>query len=102
MHVFEDSETLIFSSEIKAMLPWLTPQPSSMQIIRYLMDFGAPTRDGGFYSNIDIVPPGTVTTVRPGQATVQASFCQVADMFDAQQADELKRLTPAQAVDRVD
>lgn len=102
MHVFEDGERLVFASEIKAMLPWVTPQPNSMQIIRYLMDFGAPTRGSGFYANIAIVPPGSVTTIRPGQAASQDSFCQVADMFDPEQAEELQRLTPAQAVDRVD
>ncbi len=102
LHVYQDDEKLIFASEIKAMTPWITPLPNSMQIIRYLMDFGAPVRDSGFYANIDIVPPGTVTVINPGTSPEQASFCQIPDMFDAEHAARLERLTPNQAVDRID
>ena len=71
-------------------------------MIRYLMDFGVPVRNKGFYAGVEIAPAGSVTTVKIGSTADSDSFCQLPEMIDVEHARELEQLTPEQAVDRVD
>lgn len=74
LHLYRDNEKIIFSSEIKAMKPWIELQPNTFQMIRYLMNYGAPIHDKGFYENIDIVPAGSVITINMGSEPQFSKF----------------------------
>lgn len=102
LHIYQDDERLIFASEVKAMMPWVQLRPDMMQVIRYLMNYGAPVRNSSIYENVDIAPAGSAITIEVGSAPKEGSFCELPDMYDRELAERLDRLTPKQAVDHVD
>ena len=102
LHLYHDNDKIIFTSEVKAMKPWIELQPNGFQMIRYLMNFGAPIRDKGFYQNIDIVPAGSVITIKNGQIEKFDKFADVLNMISRDKTEELNGMSKEQAVDLVD
>lgn len=102
LHVYQDSRQLLFASEVKAMMPWIDLRPDVFQVVRFLMNRGAPVRNSGFYEHVQIVPPGTMITLRPGEQPQSRTFADLPGMLDRARADELASLSSSQVVDRVD
>ena len=102
LHLFRSADKLMFTSEIKAMKPWTNLQPNSFQMTRYLMNFGAPVRNSGFYENIEIVPAGSVVTIDTGSPPRFEKFADVLNMVNRDTAEELNSMSKKQAVDHVD
>ena len=102
LHLFRSADKLMFTSEIKAMKPWTNLQPNSFQMTRYLMNFGAPVRNSGFYENIEIVPAGSVVTIDTGSPPRFEKFADVLNMVNRDTAEELNSMNKKQAVDHVD
>lgn len=102
LHLFRDNDRLMFTSEIKALKPWTRLQPNSFQMIRYLMNYGAPIRNSGFYENIDIVPAGSVITVDIGSTPRFEKFADVLNMVNRDTTEKLNCMSKEQAVDHVD
>jgi len=102
LHIFHGHDKLMFTSEIKALKPWVQLQPNSFQMIRYLMNFGAPVRNSGFYENIDIVPAGSLVTIDMGSPPRFEKFADVLNMLNRDMAEELNNMNKEQAVDHVD
>jgi asparagine synthase (glutamine-hydrolysing) len=102
LHIYRDDDKLVFSSEIKAMKPWVSLRPNHLQMIRYLMNYGAPVRDKGFYENIDIVPAGSVVIINTGSAPKTSRFADVLDMVSQDHTDALDDMNKTQIVDHVD
>lgn len=102
LHIYHDSEKFIFGSEVKALQPWIQLQPNTLQMTRYLMNFGAPIRNAGFYANVEIVPPGSVIRLDIGSEPQFESFGSLPDMISSSLSDELESLSKEQVVDRVD
>ena len=100
--VYQDNNQLIFASEVKAIMPWVDVRPNGMQMIRYLMNYGAPVRNSCFYENVDIAPAGSLITINIGSGVSFGSFCELPEMIDKIKSEQLGRLTPDQAVDRLD
>ncbi len=102
LHVYQDSRQLLFASEVKAMMPWMALRPDVFQVVRYLMNRGAPVRNSGFFEHVQIVPPGTMITLHPGEQPHYRSFADLPGMLDRAHADELESLSSTQVVDRID
>jgi asparagine synthase (glutamine-hydrolysing) len=102
LHLYRDSNRIMFASEVKAMKPWVDLRPNSFEMIRYLMNCGAPVRDSGFYENIDIVPAGSVIQVDIGAAPETGRFADVLWMVNRERAEALDGMGPEQAVDCID
>ena len=77
-------------------------QPNVFEMTRYLMNFGAPVRNNGFYDNIIIVPAGSVITIDRDLTTHFNKFADVLDMVSPDKTEELNRLNKEQIVDLVD
>ena len=84
------------------MRPWIEIRPNRLQMIRYLMNFGAPVRGYGFFDNIEIVPAGSVIELEVGSRAQTNTFADLPRMIQRSKTDELMELTKKQAVDRVD
>ena len=102
LHLFRSADKLMFASEIKALKPWTNLQPNIFQMTRYLMNFGAPVRNSGFYENIEIVPAGSVVTIDTGSPPRFDKFADVLDMVNRDTAEALNSMSKKQAVDHVD
>ncbi len=102
LHLYCDDNKIVFASEIKAMKPWVELKPNSFQMIRYLMNAGAPIRDKGFYENIDIVPAGSVVTITAGAPPEYSKFADVLDSVNRDKIEELEGLSNKQIIDLVD
>ena len=102
LHLYRDSRRIMFASEVKVMKPWVDLRPNSFEMIRCLMNCGAPVRDSGFYENIDIVPAGSVIQVDIGAAPETGRFADVLWMVNRQRAEQLDGMDREQAVDCID
>ncbi len=100
--VYQDGQQLLFGSEVKAMQPWIDLRPDGFHVIRYLMNFGAPVRNWGFFDNIEIVPPGSVIKWQLGSLPKKEQFIDLPSMIDRGKVEELEHLSSEQVVDRVD
>ena len=102
LFIYRDDDKLLFASEVKAFEPWVKLRPDGAQMIRHLMHFGQPVRGSSFFEGTEIVAAGSLVRLKVGEAPRISSYCQLTDMVDPDQAEELARLSDAQAVDRVD
>lgn len=100
--VYEDDKALLFASEIKALKPWVRLEADPFPITAYLLGFGGPTKGRCFYRRVRIVPPGGVVRLALGRTAEHGSFATTADFIDPGHEAELRSLTPAQLVDRLD
>ena len=100
--IYQDDRKLLFASEVKAFEPWVDLRPNGSQMIRYLMHFGQPVRGSSFFDKTEIVAAGTLVRLKIGEAPRTSVYCDLTDMVDPEKAEDLARLSDAQAVDRVD
>lgn len=97
LSVYEDEQMLVFSSEVKAMRPWVPLEPDPHMASAYLSGFGGATRDRSFFDGVRILRPGTVLEMQGGQRSVERSFFHIADFWDPAE-HERARLRGAKAV----
>ncbi len=100
--LYQDTDCFMFASEAKALRPWIRLRANPFQTIRYLMNYGVPIRERGFFDDVEMLTPGTVVTVERGCDVERATFADLPGMLDPAAREELGRLSPDQAVDRVD
>ena len=69
LSIYQDGEVFLFTSEIKALAPWVDLRPNPFPMASYLLGFGGPTKNGCFYQGVRILPPGSVVNAaRRGDA----------------------------------
>lgn len=91
-----------FSSEVKAMRPWVNIQPDLSSVHAYLMKFGGPTKGRSFYNQIKSLAPGTMLIREASGEINERSFFQVQDFIDENENERLKRMSASQIVDEFD
>ncbi len=102
LYVYDDDLIFAFSSEIKAMRPWINFEPDQFSISSYLLGFGGPTKGFTFYKNVKSVAPGSMIFVRNGKPAEYSKFFSMQDFWDADYTDNLARLKPGQIVDKME
>ena len=100
--VYDQDDAFVFASEISAMRPWIPFAPDVLSISSYLQGFGGPTSGHSFYSNVRIVPPGTVVTVKQGRRGHYRPFWRVQDFWDLEESARLQEMKPGLIVDVVE
>ncbi len=100
--VYEDPGQFIFASELTALRPWVTLEPSRRGTTGYLFGNPGPTQGECFFRHCRIVPPGTSIRIRLGQRPEWKPYFRTADWLDKDLAEELGCSTAASIVDRVD
>ncbi len=100
--VYRDKTQLIFSSEVKAMGPWIELKPNAARMTSFLMAFKPPAQNASFFEYIDILPPGTGINLDVGAKPVVRHYGDAIDMIDPERYEYLARLSKEQIVDHVD
>jgi asparagine synthase (glutamine-hydrolysing) len=100
LSVYEDEEMLVFSSEVKAMKPWIPLEPDPHMASAYLSGFGGATRDRSFFDRVRILAPGTVVEIRAGQRATERSFFHIADFWDPEEYRRARGRGDKAVVDR--
>lgn len=102
LYVHYAGEELVFSSEIRAMRPWVPLRADPHSISAYLQGFGGPTSGHTFYDRIRFLPPGSVLQTSVGGRPEATSVLTLDELLDDEQAAELARRSPAQLADEVE
>ena len=66
------------------------------------MNYGSPVRNSCFFKNVDIVPAGSIVTIKIGSQPRFEQFIDLPEMLDSSKAEELEGFTKEQIVDHVD
>ena len=88
LFVFEDRQSFIFSSEIRAMLPWRQFELDHLRASGYLLDRGTFDRGFTLIKGVKMVDPGTIITVKPGETAQNRRFFSLSDLWDEDQQEE--------------
>ena len=102
LFVFEDRQSFIFSSEIRAMLPWRQFELDHLRASGYLLDRGTFDRGFTLIKGVKMVDPGTIITVKPGETAQNRRFFFLSDLWDEDQQEELETWNPRTIVDNVE
>ena len=100
LYVYEDGDRFLFSSEILALRPWIPFIPDLPAITSYFL--GSPSKGCAFIKGVRVLTPGTRITIRQGQASEHARFTSVADLWDPEQAEQLRGQPEHRLIDIVD
>ncbi len=102
LFIYDEDDAFIFSSEIKAMSPWINFEPDLLSISSYLFGYSGPSKGHCFFNKVKILPPGTLVNIRMGDSARYSRFISLNDFWDPDQASRLKELKPKQLVDEVE
>jgi asparagine synthase (glutamine-hydrolysing) len=102
LFVYDTPEMFVFSSEIRAMRPWVTFEPDLLSISGFLYGFSGPTKGFSFFKHIRIIEPGGVVNVKKGGSVQRSRFFSLVDFVDRGEMERLAQLRPQDLVDRVD
>lgn len=102
LFIHEGDGEFAFASEMRAMRPWIKFEPDGLSISSYLFGFEGPSKGYTFLKGVKFLPPGTVASVRRGEAARYKRYAGVVDLWDKGRADELRRLSARRIVDSVD
>jgi asparagine synthase (glutamine-hydrolysing) len=100
LYLYEDDRFFLFSSEVKAMHPWVALEPDPFSISSYLLGFGGPTKGFTFYKNVKSLAPGSFVTLRRGETAKYSRFFSMKDFWERDEIESLATLRPRQTVDR--
>jgi asparagine synthase (glutamine-hydrolysing) len=102
LFVYETPGRFVFSSEIRAMQPWVRLEPDVLSISGYLYGFSGPTKGFTLFKHVRIIEPGGMVTVHKGGAVERSRFFSLDQFVDFHEMDELARASTRSVIDRVD
>lgn len=93
---------ILFSSEVKAMRPWIELKPNPFYVTSYLLSSIEPTRNGCIFEDTEIVPPGSILVLQSrGDENSQVAL-DPALLIDPAESDLYCRMSVEHTVDRLD
>jgi asparagine synthase (glutamine-hydrolysing) len=92
----------IFSSEIRALRPWMEFKPDIAAISSFLGGFSGPTAKGSFLEGVEYLDPGAYVMVKRRGTPERRRFFRLTDFVSREQTEDLQRLTDVQRIDRLD
>lgn len=102
LYLYADGEQVIFSSEIRAFRPWITPKVDLLSVSSFLHGFGGPTNGHTFYEGVRFLGPGCVAELAVGEAPRYRQVLDMDDLWKEEQAAELAHRKPEQLADEVE
>lgn len=94
--------TLLFSSEVEALRPWMRLVPDRRTMFAFLYGSGGPTNGQTFFENVIHVSPGTMMTVTPGARPSVTRYASIGQLVDPALRRELSTTTADDLVDEVE
>lgn len=102
LYVYQDDRRVIFSSEVKAIRPWVDPELDRFSISSYLLRFGGPTKGFTFYRDLKSVAPGNMVSVTGGGVVGTKAFFSLPDFWNAAAIERLQHTSAGDLVDLLD
>lgn len=102
LYLYEGADFVAFSSEVKALRPWVALEPEPYAISAYLLGFGGPMQNQTMYRDVRAVATGHLVRVGAGGQIDDQPYFEMPDFWDAERVRELEGLGPTQIVDRFD
>lgn len=102
LYVYQDDDVFLFSSEIKALRPWISLDLDHFSISSYLLKFGGPTQGFSFYRGVKSIPPGGVVRYDGSGPASHGHYTRLPDFWDRDTQESLESMRPAAMVDRMD
>ena len=94
--------SLVFSSEQKALEPWVDFLTDDMMIASYLLGYGGPYGHRSYFRNIKMLPAGTSIEFRDGACTAPKPFFSLGSFWDPEYHSELESSSDSKIVDTLD
>ncbi len=102
LFLVDREDQFVFSSEIRALRPWIDFEPDIPSISSFLSGFSGPTLKGTFLKDVTYLQPGTFVTIKRGSRPEYRSFFRLTEFIDPAMTEELGRLSDARRIDRLD
>lgn len=102
LSAYWDNEVVIFSSETRAMAPWITLQPDEIMITAFLGGASPPTQRRSFFRDVRFVSAGSILESRAGSTPREQQVCHVTDFWDPERRAAILKLGPEETVNRVE
>jgi asparagine synthase (glutamine-hydrolysing) len=100
---YAESDTFwAFTSEVKALRPWMDFEVDPYSIASYLLGFGGPSKGSTFYRHVRTLAPGAYVKLQGGSKATPRSFFTIPDFWNQDEMEALDRLQPGQMVDRLE
>jgi asparagine synthase (glutamine-hydrolysing) len=99
---YEDHQTILFASEVKAIGAYVGLEPDLFSISSYLHGFGAPTKNQTFFRNVKILPPGGMIKVNKGKSPQYENYFSISDFRKPELVEHFRSLTSTQIVDAIE
>jgi len=96
------ADSLLFSSEQKALEPWVDFQADDMMIASYLLGYGGPYGHRSYFSNINMLPAGTTLEIRGAVCSGPEPFFSLGGFWDPQYHSELENSSDNKIVDTLE
>jgi asparagine synthase (glutamine-hydrolysing) len=92
LFIYETEEAFVFTSEIRAMLPWITLEPDHLSLASFLYEFTGPSKGFTFFKHIKFLDPGCQVTIVKGGGAQHKQFFSLADLVDPQEMNRLQQM----------
>lgn len=102
LYIYDQDDAFIFSSEIRAMRPWIRFEPDLLSIASYLNGFLLPTKGYSFYRNIMIMAPGSVISIKRGDRAEYDRFFSIHEFWEKEEVERIRQLSQQQIVDELE
>jgi asparagine synthase (glutamine-hydrolysing) len=102
LFIHRHREFLLFSSEVKAMRPWVQLAGNPLYLIAGLIGSTEATRHACIFEDTEILPPGTMLSIDSAGREESRHVLDLADMIDPEAARGLGAMSDRQSVDRLD
>ncbi len=102
LFIYEDTKSFIFSSEIRAMLPWRQFELDHLRASGYLLELGSFNQGFTLMKGVKMIDPGTIIRVRAGETARSSRFFSLTDLWDEDQQEEVKKWGARTIVDKVE
>lgn len=102
LFVHRHRDFVLFSSEVKAMRPWVQLAGNPLYLIAFLIGSTEATRNACIFEDTEILPPGSILVIDAAGREESRQVLDLADMIDPDAARSLAALTDEQTVDRLD
>jgi asparagine synthase (glutamine-hydrolysing) len=99
----QTGQGVVFSSEIKALRPWVPFVPEERMLAAFLAGFDLPTANTSLLQNVRFFPTGCSALIDRQRSTIRPQpFFELKQFWNPQTADELARMSTEALVDRFD
>lgn len=102
LFIFEGDRSFLFSSELRALIPWQHFDLDPLRAAGYLLDPGGVNRRPTLLKGVQMVDPGTLIQVKVGESARHQKYFRLTELWDRDLQEELRGWSREKTVDAVE